>query len=308
MKWSINKYTNFFQCNISAAYFAIILFVISNMAESTELSLPQGFSAFGFNQVEPDKQIGTIILSVSDFESVKEATFTINMSPFPIKSVTLLNQDYELDYWIHDHFVTLFLSNRLTKPALEQTGKPKQGLVGIVVSINGLEFMDYVPGFGMFVFTDVEIVAFDDHPISKLKIIPGSWQIIADFVLHIPVTIIQSSNKQPVSLAKVRMVELIGGPGIEGGTSITDENGHAQFFYDPDVGLLSEQEPPAMECHQIADVKALVHLEPTDNTNITFEPFDTIIDIQIDEPNCIRFKEVVIEIDPKSDISDWSFY
>ncbi|HPA48120.1 MAG TPA: hypothetical protein PK395_20315 [bacterium] len=253
-----------------------------------------------------------LVLSITGAERIGTAEFRIDLGVFEARELKPVDASFDAMFSCDNGYLDVSISRTGIEPP------PSVLYLSFAVLMTGDRSAGC--GFGEIAFLSVSLFDLDRHAITEAELIPGSWYISGcDILGYIMVRVIDGRSSSPISGAKVTLLGFVGGPGISGPgygglPPITDATGLAYVEYPPDPSFLPHRPPePARTnlCEPCSCIQAWLHVEPTENVSIAFDPFDALVELRVNEDRMSLmdlFEEVTIIVGGPSTVEDWRLY
>ena len=281
-------------------------------ASTVEMSLEQGFCEIS-TAFPSECPAGALDLTIRGAGQVDRADIRIDMGPFIAVYAVVLDRNPPV-------FAGIYQDDTVARLQIfrERTSAPDETdtLVVRLILISSptespLPYLGYQDcGFGEFTFLSVKLTDLQGQTIEDVTTIPGSWYYWTDAPAGIYIRVLRSDGITPIENARVKMTGLVGGAGISSVGQPTDSEGLTYVMYPVEWGFLMEP-PNRTEPRTDVDLRAWFRVESAADTTVRFEPFDTLVELRVNEDRVWftdLFEEVTIIVRAPSAVEEWGLY
>ncbi|HPA47090.1 MAG TPA: hypothetical protein PK395_15095 [bacterium] len=276
-------------------------------ASAVEMSLGQNFGMDGYSQYPA----GAIDFILKGARQVDRGDIFIDMGPYAAVYAVVLDRNTPLYVWAVQQDAILCL--RMVRQHYSVPDEIDTLAVKLILiprpTDSPLPYLGYQDcGFGEFSFLSVNLTDVQGQTIEDVTTTPGSWCYWTDAPVNIYVRVLRSDGITPIGNAKVKMTGFVGGAGISSVGRPTDSEGLTHVMYPAEWGFLLEP-PDRTKPRTDVDLRAWFRVESTADTTVRFEPFDTLVRLEVNEDRRYSFfKEVTIVVEGTSAVEDWGLY
>lgn len=242
-------------------------------------------------------------ISMDGIDIIQSARLVLDMGPFIIESASIdgLPGDFKLNVERVGDLTIVELS-QISTTDINQTS------ANIILHNDHTRIRDVGLGYGALRILSAEVhTQTGFHP--EIKVSDGSWYIGTDYAVSISITIISSTNGNPVQNIRVWLTGLdewpdmfafnLLFPGLDG--IPTDSNGFVKVSFMPAVSIFSGEIP-------LHPIILHVLMVPTDGSEFEAGRYSVPVAVVNDE-NGIQFLPVTIDISAQtSAVTEWMVY